>query len=93
MGAVTRAERDALQAFYQRAAEGRDRRFKAREGEALWHTPGPSDTSGRQWTPPDIESLEDKGLITIRREWKDNFVRVTEAGYAVLAGSEAPDEA
>ncbi len=37
-------------------------------------------------TTDDIEKLEDLGLIRIRHEYMDNWIKVTEAGWAELFG-------
>lgn len=77
---LTESERRALQAHVRRALEGVDSNRGARKNESIWHTDYPP-----TWTPADLKSLEARGLILVRCEWKDNFVYVTEAGHAALA--------
>lgn len=72
-------ERRALQAHARRSLEAVDQQRGAREGECVWHTDHPP-----TWTPPTLNELEARGLIEVRREWKDNFVRVTPEGFAAL---------
>ena len=80
---LTDAELRALQGHAKRALEGFDANRGAREGESIWHTPGSRVSEG--WTPSDLNSLEARHLIEVREEWKDNFVRITERGFATLA--------
>lgn len=84
---MTNSERRALQAHARRALEDFDSQRGARKGEAIWHTPGSRVTEG--WTPDDLNALEARGLIEVREEWKDNFVTVTEAGFAALGAPRA----
>jgi hypothetical protein len=71
---LTAEERRCLQAHARRALEAIDRDRGAREGECVWHTDFPP-----TWTPDTLAGLERRGLIEVREEWKDNFVRLTDA--------------
>lgn len=75
-------ERRALQAHARRALEAVDQQRGAREGECVWHTDHPP-----TWTPTTLKGLETRGLIEVRREWKDNFVRITTEGFAALTAT------
>lgn len=84
MSGLTDAERRCLQAHARRALEGVDRNRGARERESIWHTDFPP-----HWTPDTLNGLEKRGLIVVRKEWKDNFVHITEEAFALL--SELPE--
>lgn len=84
MSDLTEAERRCLQAHARRAMEGIDQQRGARKGECVWHTNFPP-----TWTPIDLNALEQRGLILVRVEWKDNFVCVTEEAFDLLAGRES----
>jgi len=81
---LTTEERRALQAHARRALEAIDGGRGAREGECVWHTDYPP-----TWTPDTMRALEERGLITVRDEWKNDFVTITEAGWSALSDGEA----
>lgn len=81
MGDLTDTERRCLQAHARRAMEGVDRQRGARTRESIWRTDYPP-----TWTPDTLNALEERGLILVREEWKDNFVYVTEEAFDLLAG-------
>jgi hypothetical protein len=82
---LSEAERRCLQGHARRALEAVDVDRGAREGECVWHTKRSRGGLGQAlWTPDTLNGLEKRGLILVREEWKDNFVRLTDEALALL---------
>lgn len=85
MSDLTTTERRAMQSHARRSLEAVDGGRGAREGESIWHLAPP------KWSADTLARLEERGLIEIRREWKNNFVRITESGFDALATTQEGD--
>lgn len=89
MSGLAEAERRCLQGHAKRALERFDENRGAREGECIWHTKNREGGLGEPlWTPDTLNALERRGLILVREEWNDNFVRLTDEAFRLLGAEQ-----